>query len=95
MNKSYLLEEVVALKIFNTMTRRVDELIPGGVKKNEVNDYPAVTIYSCGPTVYSYAHIGNFRAFIFNDLLRRYRDGVNFHAQGFHDRIAYCGSRAA
>ncbi len=72
MNKSYLLEEVVALKIFNTMTRRVDELIPGGVKKNEVNDYPAVTIYSCGPTVYSYAHIGNFRAFIFNDLLRRY-----------------------
>jgi cysteinyl-tRNA synthetase len=31
-----------------------------------------VTIYSCGPTVYSFAHIGNFRTFIFNDLLRRY-----------------------
>ncbi len=62
----------MSLKIFNTLTRKVDELIPGGVKKDRPEDYPAVTIYSCGPTVYSYAHIGNFRTFIFNDFLRRY-----------------------
>ncbi len=62
----------MSLKIYNTLTRKVDELIPGGVKKDRPEDYPAVTIYSCGPTVYSYAHIGNFRTFIFNDFLRRY-----------------------
>jgi cysteinyl-tRNA synthetase len=49
-----------------------EEFIPGGARKNSIQDYPPVTIYSCGPTVYSYAHIGNFRTFIFNDLLRRY-----------------------
>jgi len=62
----------VTLKIYNTLTRSVDELIPGGIKKEQISDYPPVTIYSCGPTVYSYAHIGNFRTFIFNDFLRRY-----------------------
>ncbi len=60
------------LKIYNTLTRTIDELIPGGIKKDKPADYPAVTIYSCGPTVYSYAHIGNFRTFISNDFLRRY-----------------------
>ena len=50
----------------------MDELIPGGIKKERIQDYPPVTIYSCGPTVYSYAHIGNFRTFMFNDFLRRY-----------------------
>jgi len=62
----------MSLKIYNTLTRQIDELIPGGVKKDRPEEYPAVTIYSCGPTVYSYAHIGNFRTFIFNDFLRRY-----------------------
>ena len=62
----------MSLKIYNTLTRRIDELIPGGEKRDKPEDYPAVTIYSCGPTVYSYAHIGNFRTFIFNDFLRRY-----------------------
>lgn len=60
------------LKIYNTLTRKVEELIPGGIRKNSPEEYPDVTIYSCGPTVYSYAHIGNFRTFIFNDFLRRY-----------------------
>ena len=50
----------------------MEELIPGGIKKKNIEDYPPVTIYSCGPTVYGYAHIGNFRTFIFNDFLRRY-----------------------
>jgi len=50
----------------------VEEFIPSGQKRDRIADYPPVTIYSCGPTVYGYAHIGNFRTFIFNDLLRRY-----------------------
>ena len=33
---------------------------------------PRVTFYMCGPTVYNFAHIGNFRTFVFGDLLRRY-----------------------
>jgi cysteinyl-tRNA synthetase len=60
------------LRIYNTLTGSVEELVPGGVKKERVEDYPPVTIYSCGPTVYGYAHIGNFRTFVFNDFLRRY-----------------------
>lgn len=62
----------MALKIYNTLAAGIVEFIPGGVKKEKPSDYPPVTMYSCGPTVYSYAHIGNFRTFIFNDLLRRY-----------------------
>jgi cysteinyl-tRNA synthetase len=50
----------------------VDELVPSGTRKDRIGDYPPVTIYSCGPTVYGYAHIGNFRTFVFNDLFRRY-----------------------
>ena len=62
----------MTLKIHNTLSGLLEEIIPGGSKKKNIEDYPAVTIYSCGPTVYSYAHIGNFRTFLFNDLLRRY-----------------------
>ncbi|HOD16884.1 MAG TPA: cysteine--tRNA ligase [Spirochaetota bacterium] len=49
-----------------------EEIIPGGAHRDSPADYPPVTIYSCGPTVYGYAHIGNFRTFVFNDFLRRY-----------------------
>jgi cysteinyl-tRNA synthetase len=69
----------VTLKIFNTLTGTIDRLIPGGIEKEEIEDYPPVTIYSCGPTVYSYAHIGNFRTFVFNDFLRRYLKFRGFH----------------
>ncbi len=62
----------MTLKIFNTLTGTVDPFVPGGIEKERIEDYPPVTIYSCGPTVYSYAHIGNFRTFVFNDFLRRY-----------------------
>lgn len=51
------------MKLYNTLTRDKDELIP--LKNSEVS------IYSCGPTVYNYAHIGNLRSYIFMDLLRR------------------------
>ncbi|MCL1865548.1 MAG: cysteine--tRNA ligase [Spirochaetes bacterium] len=62
----------MSLKIYNTLNRRIEELIPGGVKKDNIEDYPVVTIYTCGPTVYGYAHIGNFRTFVFSDFIRRY-----------------------
>lgn len=52
------------LKIYNTLTRSVEEFHP-------LNP-PEVRMYVCGPTVYDYAHIGNFRTFLFSDLLRRY-----------------------
>ena len=62
----------MTLRIYNTLSCRVDEVVPGGTRKENISDYPPVTMYSCGPTVYSYAHIGNFRTFLFNDILRRY-----------------------
>jgi cysteinyl-tRNA synthetase len=51
-------------RIYNTMSRTKEELIP--------LDGRHVRMYTCGPTVYNYAHIGNFRAYMFEDLLRRY-----------------------
>ena len=52
------------LKLYNTLTRKKETFKP--IKAKEVK------IYSCGPTVYNRVHIGNLRAFIFYDLLRRY-----------------------
>lgn len=51
------------MKVFNTLTRTKDEFKP--IDENEVR------LYSCGPTVYNYAHIGNLRAYLFMDTLRR------------------------
>ncbi len=51
------------MKIFNTLTRNKEEFVP--INKGEVR------MYSCGPTVYNYAHIGNLRTYIFMDILRR------------------------
>jgi len=56
----------MGLKLFNTLSRSVQEfapLDPGGKK---------VGMYCCGPTVYDFAHIGNWRTFVFADLVRRY-----------------------
>ena len=52
------------MSLFNTLTRRVEPLQPLAP--------PRVTLYTCGPTVWNYAHIGNFRTFLFEDLLRRW-----------------------
>ena len=51
------------LKVYNTLTRKKEEFVP--IDKKEVR------IYSCGPTVYNFAHIGNLRAYLFMDNLRR------------------------
>ncbi len=52
------------LRLYNTLTRRLEELRP--------RDPARITFYSCGPTVYDDAHIGNFRSFLAADLLRRW-----------------------
>ncbi len=49
--------------LYNTMTRSVDPFAPA--------DETTVRMYTCGPTVYNPAHVGNFRTFLFEDLLRR------------------------
>ena len=51
------------MKVYNSLSRRVEELTPlaGG----------EIRLYTCGPTVYNFAHIGNFRAYSFEDVLRR------------------------
>jgi len=54
----------LTLRLFNTLTRQVEAFEPLAP--------PAVTLYTCGPTVWNYAHIGNFRTFVFEDVLRRY-----------------------
>ncbi|HNS81015.1 MAG TPA: cysteine--tRNA ligase [Kiritimatiellia bacterium] len=54
----------MSMKIFNTLSRTAEELVP--LEGNHVR------MYTCGPTVYNFAHIGNFRAYMFEDLLRRY-----------------------
>ena len=51
------------IQIYNTLTHSKEEFIPIDKEK--------IKIYSCGPTVYSYAHIGNFRTYVFVDSLRR------------------------
>jgi len=51
------------LKLYNTLTRKKEEFKP--IKKGQVG------IYSCGPTVYWYQHIGNLRTYIFSDVLKR------------------------
>src|ERR1700759_5339804 len=50
-------------RLFNTMTRKIESFAPA--------DGETVRIYSCGPTVYNPAHLGNFRTFLFVDLMRR------------------------
>ena len=51
------------MKIYNTLSKKVEEFIP--------HDYKEVKMYTCGPTVYHYAHIGNLRTYIFEDILEK------------------------
>ncbi len=54
----------MTLKLYNTLTRKKEIFKP--IKKGQVS------MYICGPTVYDYPHIGNYRAYVFGDLLNRY-----------------------
>jgi len=62
------------ISLFNTLTRRVEPVVP--------MEHGIVKIYNCGPTIYSFAHIGNLRTFLFQDLLRR-----TFSQSGFDVRF--------
>ncbi len=63
----------MALRIYNTLSREKEDFIP--IDKNEVR------LYTCGPTVYNYPHIGNYRAYIFADTVKRVLlyEGFNVH----------------
>src|SRR3546814_2329931 len=55
--------DTAPLRLFNSLTRQIETfapITPGRVR-----------VYSCGPTVYNYAHLGNLRAYVFTDTLRR------------------------
>lgn len=58
------------ISLYNTLTRKKEPFKPFQDKE--------VSIYTCGPTVYNFAHIGNFRAYIFTDILVRYLKFRNF-----------------
>lgn len=52
------------MKLYNTLTREKDEFVP--------REPGIVRMYTCGPTVYHYAHIGNLRTYIMEDILEKY-----------------------
>ena len=55
----------MALKLYNSLTHRLEPFVPLDPTGTHVG------LYTCGPTVYNYAHIGNFRAYIFGDIVKR------------------------
>jgi cysteinyl-tRNA synthetase len=60
----------MTLRLHNTLTRRVEPFVPLQSGR--------VSLYTCGPTIYNYAHIGNFRTFLFEDLLRRWLEASGY-----------------
>ncbi len=70
----------MSLRLYNTLTRQIEPFVPLQPGR--------VTLYTCGPTVYNYAHIGNFRTFLFEDLLRGWLEASGydvFHVMNLTD----------
>ena len=63
----------MSLKVYNTATRSVDEFEP--------LEQGRVRVYACGPTIYDHAHIGNFRSFLFFDLVHRYLEWCDYEVR--------------
>src|SRR6516165_8164114 len=63
----------MALRLFNTLSARVEEFHP--IEPNQVR------MYACGPTVYDFGHIGNFRTFIAVDVLQRFLKQSGYHVR--------------
>lgn len=61
------------MKIYNTLTKRVEEFMP--IDKNEVK------MYTCGPTVYNYAHVGNLRTYIFEDIFEKTLNYIGYNVK--------------
>lgn len=64
----------MALKLFNTLSRSLEEFVP-------LDPLGKVGMYCCGPTVYDFAHIGNWRTFVFADLVRRYLEFKGYEVE--------------
>jgi cysteinyl-tRNA synthetase len=64
----------MSLRLYNTLSRKVEPFEPLQPER--------VSLYTCGPTVYQHAHIGNFRTFLFEDLLRRWLEASGYEV--FH-----------
>jgi cysteinyl-tRNA synthetase len=62
----------MAISFYNTLTRKEESFQPLDLSGNKVS------LYCCGPTVYNFAHIGNFRTFVFEDLLRRFLEARGY-----------------
>ncbi|MDQ6631212.1 MAG: cysteine--tRNA ligase, partial [Verrucomicrobiota bacterium] len=62
----------MSLNVFNTLSRSVQEFVPLDPAGKKIG------MYCCGPTIHDFAHIGNFRTFVFADLLRRYLEFKNY-----------------
>jgi cysteinyl-tRNA synthetase len=60
----------MSLRLYNTLSRQIEEFAPLQPGR--------VSLYTCGPTIYNYAHIGNFRTFLFEDLLRRWLEASGY-----------------
>ena len=63
------------LKLYNSLSRELEPFIPLDPEQQKV------TFYACGPTVYDFAHIGNFRAFLNADVLRRTLEALGYTVQ--------------
>jgi cysteinyl-tRNA synthetase len=61
------------MRLYNSLSRQIDEVKPA--------DGRTIRMYSCGPTVYRYAHLGNFRTFMLGDVIRR---ALRFEGQDVH-----------
>ena len=66
----------MGLSVFNTLSRSVEPFVPLDPESKKVG------LYCCGPTVHDFAHIGNFRTFVFADIVRRYLDFKGFKVSG-------------
>jgi cysteinyl-tRNA synthetase len=57
---------MVAVQVHNTLSRKLEAIVPRPGERR------TLSLYTCGPTIYAHAHIGNFRAYVFEDLLQRH-----------------------
>jgi len=62
----------MALRFFNTLSRSVQDFVPRD------SDAKRIGLYCCGPTVHDFAHLGNFRTFVFTDIVRRWLEFKGF-----------------
>src|SRR3989338_6525322 len=61
---------MAVLKLYNTLSRQKEEFKPQHPSKLWFQK-PSVSLYTCGPTVYDYPHLGNLRTYLFEDILKR------------------------